>query len=84
MIGVELDESQACVDGCAIPAFSMPLVSVATGFARLGAGEGLSPSLANAQSKRIRDSNRAKPNHAFWKRAGLIPASQRSVTVKSS
>ena len=53
MIGVELDESQACVDGCAIPAFSMPLVSVATGFARLGAGEGLSPSLA-CSAKRIR------------------------------
>ena len=42
MTGVELDESQACIDGCAIPAFSMPLVSVATGFARLGTGEGLS------------------------------------------
>ena len=31
----------------------MPLVSVATGFARLGAGEGLSPSLA-CSAKRIR------------------------------
>ena len=51
--GVNLDESQACVDGCAIPAFSMPLVSVATGFARLGTGEGLSPLLARA-AERIR------------------------------
>ena len=53
MTGVELDESQACVDGCAIPAFSMPLVSVATGFARLGTGEESSPVLARA-AERIR------------------------------
>ena len=46
--GVQLNESQACVDGCAIPAFSMPLVSVATGFARLGTGDGLSPLLARS------------------------------------
>ena len=51
LAGVELDESQACIDGCAIPAFSMPLVSVATGFARLGTGEGLSPSLASSVSR---------------------------------
>ncbi len=51
LAGVELDESRACVDGCAIPAFSMPLVSVATGFARLGTGEGLSPSLASAAAR---------------------------------
>ncbi len=53
MTGVELDESQACVDGCAIPAFSMPLASVAAGFARLGTGKEASPSLADA-STRIR------------------------------
>ena len=41
--GTNLDETRACVDGCAIPAFSMPLVSVAIGFARLGTGEGLAP-----------------------------------------
>lgn len=51
--GVQLNESQACVDGCAIPAFSMPLVSVATGFARLGTGDGLSPLLAGS-AERIR------------------------------
>jgi len=51
--GVQLNESQACVDGCAIPAFSMPLVSVATGFARLGTGDGLSPLLARS-AERIR------------------------------
>ncbi len=49
--GVNLDESQACVDGCAIPAFSMPLVSIATGFARLGTGEGLSPALVSSVSR---------------------------------
>ena len=53
MAGVELRESQACIDGCAIPAFSMPLVSVAAGFARLGTGEGLSTVLARA-AERIR------------------------------
>jgi len=51
MTGVELDESQACIDGCAIPAFSMPLVSVATGFARLGTGECLSPLLASSVAR---------------------------------
>jgi L-asparaginase II len=51
MTGVELHESQACIDGCAIPAFSMPLVSIATGFARLGTGKGLSPSLASSVSR---------------------------------
>ena len=51
MTGVELDESQACVDGCAIPAFSMPLARVATGFTRLGNGESLSPSLASAAAR---------------------------------
>ena len=51
MTGVELDESQACIDGCAIPAFSMPLVSVATGFARLGTGEGLSPLFASSVAR---------------------------------
>ncbi len=51
MTSVELDESRACVDGCAIPAFSLPLVSVATGFARLGTGEGLSPSLASSVAR---------------------------------
>ena len=49
--GVTLDEAQACVDGCAIPAFSMPLVSVATGFARLGTGEGLSPVFTSSASR---------------------------------
>ena len=53
MTGAELVESQACVDGCAIPTFSMPLVSVAAGFARLGTGDGLSPSLA-CSAERIR------------------------------
>ena len=51
MTGVELRESQACIDGCAIPAFSIPLVSVATGFARLGTGKGLSPSLVKSVSR---------------------------------
>ena len=53
LTGVTLDEAQACIDGCAIPAFSMPLVSVATGFARLGTGDGLSPLLARS-AERIR------------------------------
>ena len=48
LTGVTLNEAQACVDGCAIPAFSVPLVSVATGFARLGTGEGLSPVFARS------------------------------------
>ncbi len=51
LTGATLDEAQACVDGCAIPAFSMPLVSVATGFARLGTGEGLSPVFASSVAR---------------------------------
>ena len=51
LTGVTLDEAQAGVDGCAIPAFSIPLVSVATGFARLGTGASLSPSVASSVSR---------------------------------
>jgi len=51
LTGVELRESQACIDGCAIPTFSIPLVSVATGFARLGTGKGLSSSLVSSVSR---------------------------------
>ena len=58
--GVTLDEAQACVDGCAIPAFSMPLVSVATGFARLGTGEGLSP-VFRSSALRIRSAITQNP-----------------------
>ena len=53
MTGVELRNQQPCIDGCNIPAFSMPLVSIAAGFALLGTGEGLSTVLARA-AERIR------------------------------
>ena len=58
--GVTLDDAQACVDGCAIPAYSMPLVSMATGFARLGTGEGL-PAVFASSVARIRSAVAQNP-----------------------
>ncbi len=59
--GVERDAIVLGGDGCGAPAFAMPLRNLATGFARLSAGERLSPELANA-AREVRDAMR---NHPF-------------------
>ena len=48
--GATLDESVRGIDGCSIPTFALPLRTLATGFARLGTGHHLSPSLARASA----------------------------------
>lgn len=58
--GTQLDEWCRAVDGCSIPAFAMPLRSLATGFARLGTGKHLTPALARA-SERVRAAIAAEP-----------------------
>ena len=55
-----LDDSHLGIDGCSIPTFALPLRALATGFARLGTGHHLSPSLARA-SVRIRTAIAANP-----------------------
>ena len=47
-------------DGCSAPAYALPLESLALAFARLGTGEGLSPSRA-AAAKRLIDACTADP-----------------------
>jgi len=58
--GSLLDDSCRAVDGCSIPTFAMPLRCLATGFARLGTGHNLTPSLASAAA-RIRVAIAAEP-----------------------
>jgi len=58
--GERLDEAEAGVDGCSIPSFPIPLVSLARGFARMGTGAGLSPGRA-AAAARIRAAVAANP-----------------------
>jgi len=58
--GVSLDDCRRGIDGCSIPTFAIPLRALATGFARLGTGHCLSPSLSNA-AMRIRSAVAANP-----------------------
>lgn len=58
--GLDMDEVLLGGDGCGVPSFAMPLRSLATGFARLTTGEGLSDELAEACG-RVRWSMRAEP-----------------------
>ncbi len=58
--GLERDEILLAGDGCGLPAFAMPLRNLATGFARLAAGENLPDDLAGA-ARRIRQAMREHP-----------------------
>jgi L-asparaginase II len=58
--GAALSEETRSVDGCAIPAYAVPLIALARGFARLGTGEGLSPARRKAVA-RIRAAVAANP-----------------------
>ncbi len=46
--GVRLADQTPAVDGCSIPTYQIPLVSLAAGFARFGAGAGLPEGFAAA------------------------------------
>ena len=59
--GARLSEAMRGVDGCAIPAYAVPLIALARGFARLGTGEGLSPARRKAAA-RIRSAIAAYPS----------------------
>ncbi len=58
--GLDEDEILISGDNCGVPAFALPLRSLATGFARISTGEGLSDELAGA-ALRIRDAMLAHP-----------------------
>lgn len=49
--GAPLDESRAAIDGCSIPAFALPLRSLALGFAQLGSGAAVLPELSVAAAR---------------------------------
>lgn len=48
------------IDGCSIPTYAAPLTALATGFARFGSGQGLTPERATA-ARRIFDAAIAEP-----------------------
>jgi L-asparaginase II len=58
--GARLSDEMRGVDGCAIPTYAIPLAALARGFARLGAGRGLSPERRHAAA-RIRAAVAAHP-----------------------
>jgi L-asparaginase II len=60
MTGARLSEDMRGVDGCAIPAYAVPLGALARGFARLGAGHGLAQERRKAAA-RIRAAVAAHP-----------------------
>lgn len=61
MVGETLDISQCGTDGCSIPSYALKLDSIATAFARLGTGRGLSPERARA-AQRLRKACAAAPH----------------------
>lgn len=82
--GSTLDPQECGVDGCSIPTYAIPLVSLARGFARYGAGAGLSPERA-AAARRLREAALAEPfyvagTHAFD--TDVMPLLQGRVQVK--
>jgi L-asparaginase II len=60
MTGARLSEAMRGVDGCAIPAYAVPLVALARGFARLATGHALSQA-RRAAFARIRAAVAAHP-----------------------
>jgi L-asparaginase II len=48
LCGVALERDAMGIDGCSVPSFALPLNALATGFARLGTGQGLAPARAAA------------------------------------
>ncbi len=58
--GLQEDEALLAGDDCGVPAFALPLKNLATGFARLATGKGLSDEIA-AAAGRIRHAMRAHP-----------------------
>jgi L-asparaginase II len=62
LTGVPLAQDDCAIDGCSAPAWALPLVSLARGFARFGTGVGLTADRALAAA-RLRDACAAHPWH---------------------
>jgi L-asparaginase II len=62
LTGVPLAQDDCAIDGCSAPAWALPLVSLARGFARFGTGVGLTADRARAAA-RLRDACAAHPWH---------------------
>jgi len=52
--GVPLDRHEMGIDGCSVPTFALPLAALATGFARLGSGKGLTGARKEAAERLVR------------------------------
>jgi L-asparaginase II len=52
--GADLGSAEMGIDGCSVPTFALPLRSLATGFARLGSGEGLGSARAETLQRLMR------------------------------
>jgi len=62
LTGTTLGEDCRAIDGCSVPTWAMPLENLACGFAKFGAGRGLSPARA-AAAARLREACARKPWH---------------------
>jgi len=60
LTGAVIGQEVCAVDGCSVPTWAMPLEKLAYGFAKFGAGHGLSPARA-AAAARLRRACAAKP-----------------------
>jgi L-asparaginase II len=49
--GASLGETSCAIDGCSVPTWAVPLHNLAQGFAKFGAGGGLSPERARATAR---------------------------------
>ena len=58
---VALEQDEIGIDGCSVPTFALPLAAVATGFARLASGRGLSAPRAMA-ARRLMEACFAAPD----------------------
>ena len=54
VLRVSLDDAPAGIDGCAIPAYAVPLRSLADGYARLVSGQGVGKKRAGAAARLLR------------------------------
>jgi L-asparaginase II len=62
LTGVPLAQDDCAIDGCSVPTWAVPLLSLARGFARFGTGVGLPSDRARAAA-RLRDACAAHPWH---------------------
>lgn len=68
LVGESLASAPVGTDGCGVPAYAMPLKSIAYAFARFGSGAGLAPARAEAAQRLMR---------AAWSAPTLIAGGSR-------